>query len=340
MRRLVLMLATTCAVACTAVPVAAAATRPRIATFTTMPATAGLQLKYHGTNFLTGVDGTVTIDVSATPRPADPRLEVTVRSRQVGPDRRVRFSRWLGTIRQPVVALETERLVSWRFVDLEGEPVDVRRVQQLVLKSVTGEVTTYRGADLTRPHWLLAQRIIPRTNGLEAKDLYYSVQRVDVLKSNVVNASQQHFEPTSNRALAFRLSFYPLRLRATDALFGRPTGTIAKVEFPDGHVELVPLDHGVIQLHSLPRGAYSVKVEGGAFSFLTPVAVSKPQDAVFPVVTYLDVVVGVGTLTLLALALLLIGRPTLALAPEAAVRRVRAIVRTEARVRARREEST
>ena len=134
-----------------------------------------------------------------------------------------------------------------------------------MLKSVTGEVMTYRGADLTRPHWLLAQRVVPLAGGLQRKDLYYSVQRADVLKSNVVNASQQRFEPSNDRTLTFRLSFYPLRLQAKDALFGRPAGTIAKVEFPDGHVERVALEHGVIQLHSLPRGTYNVTVAGGRF---------------------------------------------------------------------------
>ena len=342
MRRLAPIVALAVAVACGAVPAAAAAAAPpRIAIFTTMPPTAGVQLTYRGRTFKTGSDGSVTIDVSQTPRSADPRFEVRVRSRQVGADRRVRFSRWLGDVRRPVAALETERLVSWRFVDLGGTTVDPTRVQQLVLKSVTGEVTTYRGADLTRPHWLLAQRIVPISGGTEARDLYYSVRRIDVLRSNVVNASQQRFEPTSDTRLTFRLSFYPLRLQAEDALFGRPTGKRARVEFPDGHVEEVPLEHGVIQLSSLPRGTYNVTVQGGAFSFRTPVAVSKPQNAVFPVVTYLDVVVGAGTLLSLAIALLLIGRPSLAMAPVVAVRRIRGVSSEAAtRLRPRREEST
>ena len=50
---------------------------------------------YRGETFRTGGDGSVAIDVSATPRPADPRLEVKVRGRQTASDRRVRFTRWL-----------------------------------------------------------------------------------------------------------------------------------------------------------------------------------------------------------------------------------------------------
>jgi hypothetical protein len=235
----------------------------------------------------------------------------------------VRFLRWLGGPRKAVAALETDRRVTWRFVDLTGSPVDVRRIQRLVLRSITGDVTTYTGAQLTEPQWLLAQRVVPRTGGVEPKDLFYSVQAVDVLRSNVVNASQQRFVPTTDTRLTFHLSFYPLALRAEDVLFGRPAGTYAKVEFPDGHVERVPLDHGVIELGSLPRGTYYVKVQGGAFSFRTPVAVSKPQNAVFPVVTYLDVALMTGVLTMFALGLLLIGRPSLAARPLRALGRVR-----------------
>jgi len=251
-----------------------------------------------------------------------------VQPRKVSNDRRVHFARWLGNVRTAVAALETERKVAWKFVDLTGRSVDPRLVQRLVLRSITGEVATYTGAALTRPHWLLAQRVVPRVGGLETKDLYYSVQAIDVLRSNVVNASQQRFVPTSTQKLTFRLSFYPLSLRAEDVLFGRPAGSSAKVEFPDGHVEQVPLDHGVIELGALPRGSYFVTVQGGAFSFRTPVAVSKPQKAVFPVVTYLDVVIVVGALTLLAAGLLLIGRPSLARRPLQAAGRLRRSGRT------------
>ncbi len=123
-----------------------------------------------------------------------------MRSRRLTADRRVRFGRWLGNPRRAVAALETERRVTWKFVDLTGRPIDVHLVQRLVLRSITGEVTTYTGDQLKQPHWLLAQRVVPLTGGLQTKDLYYSVQAIDVLRSNVVNASQQRFVPTATAA--------------------------------------------------------------------------------------------------------------------------------------------
>ena len=109
--------------------------------------------------------------MSRRPPPSTiPRLEVTVRSRRLTADRRVRFGRWLGNPRRAVAALETERRVAWKFVDLTGRPIDVHLVQRLVLRSITGEVTTYTGDQLKQPHWLLAQRVVPLTGGLQAKD--------------------------------------------------------------------------------------------------------------------------------------------------------------------------
>ena len=99
MRRLAVLAAAGCTVAGRESRRRSAAVRPRTATVTTVPATAGLELTYRGRVFRTGSDGSVTIDVSATPRPDDPRLEMRSAAARSRPTGDVRFSRWLGTSR-------------------------------------------------------------------------------------------------------------------------------------------------------------------------------------------------------------------------------------------------
>ena len=70
--------------------------------------------------------------------------------------------------------------------------------------------------------------------------------------------------------------------------------------------------NGRVVVPSLPRGTYRITLEGGGYPLAEPLLLSRSQVAIVPVVTYLDLIVVGGGLLVLAVGLLLVGRPYLA----------------------------
>jgi hypothetical protein len=138
------------------------------------------------------------------------------------------------------------------------------------------------------------------------------VQRVRVLGADVVIAGQQTFAPETDRAVSLKLAFYTLTVRGEDALFGSPVGTHARLELPNGETRDLRLSHGQVVVPSLPRGSYTIRLTDGVYRLAQPLVLSRTQVAVVPVVTWLDVLAVGGGLLVLALGLLLAGRPYLA----------------------------
>jgi hypothetical protein len=81
---------------------------------------------------------------------------------------------------------------------------------------------------------------------------------------------------------------------------------------PNGVVRNLKLVDGEVMLAAMPRGTYRVTLQGGAYSISQPLVLSRSQVAVVPLVTYLDVLVVGGGLLVLAIGLVLVGRPYLA----------------------------
>lgn len=281
----------------------------RILKIQTVPTAIGVKLTYKGSTYFTDRAGRARIPYVDGIPIDDVRGAIVVAETKINPRTKVSKDRWEGGPDNSTLGLRTYRLVKWRFIDLDDADVDLETVESATLKASTGQLFTFtQGVD---SDWLLAQRTVLLAGGVQPKDLLYSLQAVMVRGQQVVNASQQRFKPTERQDITFQLSFYPLTIVAKDALFGRRAGTSAHVTFPDGRVDVVPLRNGEATLTALPRGVYQVKIEGGGYTFITPVSVSRPQVADFPVVTTLDLVAGASVLGLIALGLIAVGRPHL-----------------------------
>jgi hypothetical protein len=234
---------------------------------------------------------------------------------------RAEFSRWSDDVFSPSrevkvksdvqlqAGFEVSYLVSLRFVDLAGRPLDWEDATSVTLTSSMGGHETFVNSE---PKWLQGGRVVRRFAGLEETKLLYSVDGVTVGGSNVVNSKQQRFYPSESQEWGIRLSLYSARFTARDALFRFPIGSGIRLQYPDGHSERFGFESaGELTLESLPRGTYRVKVDGPGMSFSRPVTLSRDQELELEVISYLDVAVVFFLLASLGLGLLFIGRPHL-----------------------------
>jgi hypothetical protein len=295
-----------------AVPaVAAASDSPAVMSVRTVPAVSGITLTFQGHSYVTDAAGRVQIPRDRGTAISLLRPQISVGSRRLDADTIVRFYRWFSAGTDSIAAMDTIRRARWRFVDASGAKVPIARVERLALRSTTGEVKVwYTG--LGRPRWLLSRRVSLIRRRPVINDVVYAVQRITVLGSDVVNDGQQRFLPEEQRVVPIKLAFFTLTVRGEDALFGSAMGTRARLELPDGSVRNLTLVHGQAVVPSLPRGSYRVMLSGGLYGITQPLLLSRSQVAVVPVVTYLDVLAVGGGLLLLAIGLVLVGRPYLA----------------------------
>jgi hypothetical protein len=245
----------------------------------------------------------------------DKRVEI--RDQQVEDGLRVSFDRTAGDYDSGVngdrvqVGLITSRPVSWAF-QAKGEPVAPTDVTSLTIRNSIGEQRTYQGAALVKSHWVQASRTQRYTTGLVSKDLVYSVSEVLVDGSNVVSGGLNTFEPTRSQFWTIQLLYYDNPFTSGDLLFGGVVGQGVLLTLPDQTEMKIPFDdNGVADPGPLPRGAYEVKVYGSGISFTSPISLSRDQadPVVLRVISPLDIVVVVGSVMLLAVGLVLLGRP-------------------------------
>jgi hypothetical protein len=192
----------------------------------------------------------------------------------------------------------------------DGSPIDQRLVQGYRLKSRTGAVIDVKGAQSVE---LQSTRVVPYTGVLVSKDIEWSLERVMVEGSNVVNRAQNRVSPhrLAGEPYSVRLLFYPVRLTARDAVFGFHTGKDVTLSYPNGKQRRLTFKNGVVMLPAVPRGTYTVKVNALGLSPQRPVAVSRPQDVELQVISWLDLVLGALLLTAFAVLLMVARRPHL-----------------------------
>jgi hypothetical protein len=240
-----------------------------------------------------------------------------------GSDARIEFGRWeddvFSTYHDVTVPSDSGPLqvgydvsykVRWTFVDLESHRVDPKRVTSITLKGSDGAVYTFP-SDQTQ--WLPALHVIKRLTGLEESALQYSVMDVQLNGTNVVSAMQQRFYVQPNDTWQIQLLLFTAHFSSRDTVFGFPLGQSLRLEYPDRSVENVPLDSkGEATVVSLPRGLYKVNVQQvPGISPQAPLAMSRDQEVVLQVISYLDIAAGVLVMLLFGPGLLLIGRPAL-----------------------------
>ncbi len=284
----------------------------------TIPPLPGITFQMDNRQFVSGADGTATIQVGKI---GLYRLDVLL-DLYHNPSKEVFFGRWTEESYLPYrevavptsdviqVGLNVFHQVSLTFVDLDNFPVDPNRISSITIKSAQGDVFILKDG---QPVWLPASRTARRITGLEETDLLYSVMSVVVDGSNVVNSAQQRFFALPDANWQVSLLLYTLKINAVDGLFGSPVAKSVDVQYPDGQVKNFPLDgSGNMTLHSLARGIYRVELVGAkGMKNIIPVALSRNQEVNEKVITYLDlgVLSAIGLLTVLGL--IFYGRPWL-----------------------------
>ena len=221
---------------------------------------------------------------------------------------KVRFHRWYGNTSALTATLDVYYRVTPAFTDQLGTAIDSKRVTSMTLKSSTGRRRKVTGH---HPVWLHGSRVVSYATGA-SKEIAWSIQSVIVDGSNVVNRAQQRFFPNREHRVSIPLLFYSTTFSARDALFGFPIGSAVRLRYPDGTERSFELGDGAqVTLPSLPRGDYEVSVDGPGLSFTRPVSVSREQQVDLSVVSTIDILVVLLAVAVVALALLLVGRPDL-----------------------------
>jgi hypothetical protein len=268
-----------------------------------------------------------------------------------GADRRYRFTRWAGQ-RDPNQAFRTtvtglpmrasytvtaaftvQYPVSARFVNQSGVNLDLAEISAVKIRADGGNMLDLPTSGVV---WLDGQEPTYRKSTLQIHDVSYSLQSVLVNGTNVVDAGKQRFQPAAATNPTFVAQFHDLTIRAHDALFGGPSGTVVKVTYPDGTVHTVPFGTGrLATLDNLPRGQYTVDVPTkGGVAFSQQLRLSRAGQVDVTVVSRADQLVVALALLVLALGLLIVGRLRRAI-----VRQVRHGVRLLPRLRREREVS-
>lgn len=220
-----------------------------------------------------------------------------------------RFQRWFGSSASNLKA--TYALfydIRFSFVDLAGNPIDRSLITGMRLKNSIGErfeITDQTGITVQ------GSRVVPLNDGLESKDIYYTVESVTVSGTNVVNRAQQKFIPSQQINWRLVLLFYSADIEVHDALFGFPIGSAVRLVYPDGKVVNVPLADGKARLAALPRGNYRISVIGPGLTISRPLALSRDQDVSLELISWLDIALGVGGILLVMTGLVVVARPSL-----------------------------
>ena len=287
--------------------------RQPMITIQTVPPIEGMAFAYLDQQFVTGVDGTATVPVSAVgdQLPTLDDLDIVPHDVELAPGVRASFGRWYGRPRTGLRAtVQFHYRVSLTMSDLDGRTLDPDVVSNLTIKSSVGE--RFNITDIGRPIWFQGSRVVPLGGGLESTELYYTIESATVAGNNVVNRAQHRFLPSETQSWQIRLLLYRATFEVRDALFKFPIGTSVELEQPNGEIISLPIDHeGRAETAKLPRGNYTVTVRGPGLALSRPLALSKNQDVHVEFVSLVDLGVGMAAFLTFTFGLLFAGRPHL-----------------------------
>ncbi len=285
----------------------------------TVPPFEGIPFMIDGRRYVTDEDGLVSAKLW---REGVFRVDVLVDEIQSSHSG-LEFARWGDNVFTPqrevdtgssAPSLEAGFHVSYpvrlNFVDLDGGSVPPERISTVELRNSTGDVIIFEGS---QSHWLQSIEVIGRDFGLDPVEVVYAVQRVTVDGSNVVNRGQQRFTVTAQEAPRIELLLYPVEITSRDALFRFPLGSGVRLEHPDGHQEIFPLDeNGKLRLEAMARGTYRSTVAGApGLAIPTTFVLSRAQEVEMIVISILDMVVVSLVGVLVFAGLIILGRPEL-----------------------------
>jgi hypothetical protein len=274
---------------------------------TTVPPVANFPVVLDGVRTLTDGAGQAHFDAEVTDEDLSERVEKTEETLTIGGHQvLVRTDRIYPSRTAPLLALDLSYLVSFRFLGIDGSPMEASSIDRFVLKSETGEIAEISPDE---PAWLQGSRVIKRTGLMEVKNLSWSVQRVDYAGTNVVNASQQRFLPAEKQDIDVGLLFFGLGVEIHDAIYGFSHGGSVELVYPDGKARRFDLDaSGRLTLAALPRGDYTLTILASGPKMSRPLAVSRDQSVELAFYSWLDIATVLGAILAVALGLLWIGR--------------------------------
>lgn len=292
-------------------PAASCAVQPRTPStlrIVSLPPVPGVRYTLDGRPFESGGVGVAEIQTDCLLEVRS-RLQVLNREVPLGDRARARFARFYGGAGNLTATFDIDYRVSFSFSDVDGKRVKPDRLTSFSVKGSTGAVKSF--AD-SRPQWLHGTRVIPSNDGLLVKKIYYTIEKVIVDGSNVVNRSQQRFLPTDQAKMNVALLFFTANFRTRDAFFNFPIGSAIRLTTPSGKVERHKIpENGRLTLRSLARGDYHVIVEAPGLKIARPVAVSRNQEVDLKVFSWLDVALLVFVLAAISFGLIVVRRPSL-----------------------------
>ena len=294
---------------------------PITLTVRTVPALPGVRFRMDDTTVTADSRGQASFTEEHNFAPHTLRLLDTALNRD---DERLRFVRWAGQ-RDPnqafnptvtglpmrmsytvTAAFAVQRPVVVGLVNGQGKPVDPNRVSAVTLRSGRdGQVRVPASGRL----WLDTVAPVYRNSTIAQVAQTYSLTSVIVGGTNTVDAGRQKFAPSRTSTPVFHTKFFDLTVTAHDLLFKGPTGTAARVTYPDGSVHTARFGAGGrVTVPDLPRGTYQVTVLGGGTPLPNQFVLSRNTTLDLPVATHQDY--GAIGLTLIAImtGLMLIGR--------------------------------
>ena len=284
----------------------------------TVPPMPGIKVKFADKILVSDEQGTMRIVLDQSG--VYPLEVLPVDQDELPSNMRIEFSRWGDQVftsyresyfpraNQLVIGLRISYQVDQAFHDASGEPVDPARISSMTLRRY-GELLTFEKAG---PIWLAQNRVVGRLGGnLESQPILYYFKEIIVDSVNVVNKSQQRFHVGPDNVWPVHLLLYSARFSGRDAMFHFPIGSAVELTYPNGRQQIFNFDsEDEIFIPALARGTYRAKVTGvGGSSPETPIHLSRDQEVELRVLSYLDMAVIFGVPTLVALALLFIGRP-------------------------------
>ena len=284
----------------------------------TLPPLPGVSFIVDGHTFVTDDHGFVRMEIDRWSQNLKERMEIPDTTLPDGSQ--VRFARWFGwssTIKDDATAaFFVDFPIAYKFIDLQGNPVDPEMVESLTFKSSTGVTHTFERGEHTVQHMMPGSRVVPTQAGPINKKIYHTLESVTVRGSNVVNRAQQRYLPADETNWTIQLRFFFVNFTARDAFFGFPIGSAVKMVYPDSSVEEKKFGSGAsLRLGPLPRGEYQVSAVGPGFSPPAPLMLTRDQVVDMKIVTYIDMAFAGIVVAVIAFGLLFIGRPQLLLVP-------------------------
>ncbi|WP_377643218.1 hypothetical protein [Oryzobacter terrae] len=269
----------------------------------TVPVVPGARIVVAGTPVTTDGAGLATLTVCRLASARDitgPSTPIQLEGHRRAVFDRV-FLRGRGRVVQVAFGMEHE--VSFAF---SGLPT--RQIESFTLRSSTGEIITRR--DLAAVY-LPGSRVLRGPDGLEQREIYYSVEAVSVAGSSVINRSQIRFYPSEREVVRVPLLAFDVRVEVVDRLFRNPVGSHVRL-VRAGELDLdKALDDGRAVFTEVPRGQYRVVADAPGLRIDRTLILSSDQVVVMPVLTWLDLGVLAGVPLAIAVGLVLAPRPHL-----------------------------